>query len=564
MQSDPFSEQGLPSDVSTEKSILGAISLNPELLTQALAVLETADFYLSSHRQIYNAMLSLRQSGKPIDSVTLPSLLNDRKQLKQVGGFTYLASLTDGVPQTDNIEFYCQIVKYKARERQAIILLNHGIAELVDGEEELSTILERVRSRLAKINVSGDKNQTVTGVYTTLDDLFSAQIDEPEPILFGLHRGEVAGLFAVTNYGKSTLLYNTVLSIAAGQALWPLAPSVPMPRRILYVDSESPAARSRDDLKTMMVYISDGKVACKNFAIVLDASINGVPLNLSRPDHFKWLVALAKAYKADLVVIDTAASAFELQDENSNAEVTRRVMNPLKHLAREANCAVIFTHHIGKSNETQSGEAAYKGRGASAFGALSRTTFTIEKDAKKGPEYVVLTCSKVKGKKFEPVLLKLNHDTRWFEVCSDIPSAKPEPPTTQEIAAFVERRIEARTAEICEHFKQSAGKRTIEGRITEAERLGLIYKVNQKAPWRFRNGKKGDSGGSAEEAAESTDSVFPQSASPIRDCGNAETGSNGGSKSSVAYCPNCGKAGLPHTFCSYCENFLRASKQENE
>ena len=559
MQSDPFSDQGLPSDVNTEKSILGAISLTPELLTQALAVLETSDFFLGSHRQIFDAMVSLRQSGKPIDNVTLLSLLNDRKQLEQVGGFTYLASLTDGIPQTDNIEYYCQIIKYKAREREAITLLNNGITELIDGEDELAVILERVRSRLAKISASGDKNQAVAGVYATLDDLFDAQLVEPEEIIFGLHRGEVAGLLAVTNYGKTTLLYNTVLSIAAGQTLWPLAPSVPKPRRILYIDSESPAARSRDDLKTMIVCRTDGASARKNIAIVLDASINGLPLNLSRLDHFKWLVALAKANKADLVIIDTAASAFELQDENSNAEVTRRVMNPLKQLAREANCAVIFTHHIGKANETQSGEAAYKGRGASAFGALSRTTFTIEKDAKKGPEYVVLSCVKVKGQPFEPVLLKLNRDTRWFEMCSDNPSAKPEPPTPHEIAAFVKKRIEARTAEICEHFNQRAGRRTIEGRITEAERLGLIEKPNQKAPWHFREDNNSDSCDSAENPEESTDGVFPQSATPIRDCGNAETSSKGSSKLGVVYCSNCGKAGLPNTYCSRCEAFMRES-----
>ena len=557
MQRDPFSEQGLPSDVNTEKSILGAISLNPELLTQALAVLETADFYLGSHRQIFDVMISLQQRGKPIDNVTLPSLLNDRKQLEQVGGISYLASLIDGVPQTDNIEYYCQIIKNKARERKAITLLDHSITELIDGEDELDVILERVRSRLANIDAGGDKNQAITGVYDTLDDLFSAQIDEPEQILFGLHRGEVAGLFAVTNYGKTTLLYNTVLSIAAGQTLWPLAPIVPKPRRILYIDSESPASRSRDDLKTIIAHLSDGKEARKNFAIVLDASINGVSLNLIRTDHFKWLIAIAKEYKADLVIIDTAASAFELQDENSNAEVTRRVMNPLKQLAREANCAVIFTHHIGKANETQSGEASYKGRGASAFGALSRTTFTIEKDAKKGMEYVVLTCPKVKGQAFQPVLLKLNRETRWFEVCSDNPSAKPEPPTAHEIAEFVKKRVEARSGEICEHFKRRAGTRTIEDRIREADYLELIYKANQKAPWRFGNGKNGDSGDSPEAAAESTDSVFPQSASPIRGCGNAETNLKGESETGYAYCSTCGAAGLPCTHCERCGEFLR-------
>jgi hypothetical protein len=111
-----------------------------------------------------------------------------------------------------------------------------------------------------------------------------------------------------------------------------------------------------------------------------------------------------------------------MQDENSNAEVTRHVMNPLKRLAREANCGVVFTHHMGKAGETLSGDSAYKGRGASAFGGLSRTIFTLEKDVSKGPGYAVLSCVKVKGAAFEPTLLKLNPETRWFEVCHSKPT----------------------------------------------------------------------------------------------------------------------------------------------
>ncbi|HEX5735714.1 MAG TPA: DnaB-like helicase N-terminal domain-containing protein [Blastocatellia bacterium] len=558
MERDPLLEKGLPSDVEAEKAVLGAISLNNGLLTQALSYLEKKDFFLDSHSRIFDAMVSLKESGNPIDTVTLPTLLTERNELQQVGGVTYLASLIDGVPQTDNIEHYCRIIKYKASERKAINLLNTSIIELIDGEEQLDTTIQRIQSELAKITASNSKKRAISGVYTTLDALFNAQIDEPEQILFGLHRGEVAGLFAVTNYGKSTLLCNSALSIAAGETIWPLAPLVPKPRRVVYIDSESPASRSKADLQTMIGSISDDKTARENFSIMVDALIKDSPLSLSNADHFNGLIAFAKSRKADLVIVDTAASAFELVDENSNAEITRRVMNPLKRLAREANCAVIFTHHIGKATETQTGEAAYKGRGASAFGALSRTIFTIEKDAKKGPGYIVLNCAKIKGQPFEPVLLKLNTDTRWFEMCSDSPSAKPAPPTAQEIAAFVEKRTEVRTGEICEHFEQRAGRRTIEDRIRDAERLGLIYKANQKAPWRFRNGKEGDSAESAERPTESTDSGFPQSANPIRDCTNAQTGSNGDSQASrIGCCPICGRKGERFSNCLKCGEVIR-------
>jgi RecA-family ATPase len=380
----------------------------------------------------------------------------------------------------------------------------------------------------AKINADEDKTQATNGVYPTLDYFFNAQFDEPEEILFGVHRGEVASLFAVTNYGKTTLLYNTALSIAAGETILPLAPNVPKPRRVLYVDSETPPSISRADLQTMIRGISDSQTSRQNIAMVIDASFKDSPLNLSDPEHFNRLIRVAKGHKPDLVIIDTAASAFEVMEENSNAEITRKVMNPLKRLAREANCAVIYTHHVGKANETNSGEAAYKGRGASAFGALSRTIFTIEKDAKKGEGYSVLSCAKVKGQRFEPVLLKLNQQTRWFEIDDNGPSPKPKPLTAQEIATFVEKKTEARTAEICEHFKSRAGKRTIEERIRYAAGLNLIFKPNSKAPWRSNNGNRGHFDSDPEVVDDPIEEEFPQSATPIRECGNAETRSDDG------------------------------------
>jgi hypothetical protein len=561
MGSDLYLENGLPSNVEAECSILGAILLdgtieNP-ICRQAEDLLKREDFFLDSHRRIFDKMIVLYGRGSIIDLITLSDELRRSAEFEQIGGATYIASFIDGVPRTNSIEHYCHIVKYRSRERQAIALLDDTLTQLIARDQELDALLEQFEPRMARIVESASDARMVRGVYPTLNAFFEADIEEPEEILFGIHRGEVAGLLAMTNYGKSTALLNTALSIAAGETCCPLAPTVPTPRRVLYIDSESPAARANADLQTMIHGISDTKTARQNFGIVVDASINGEPLNLSRSEHFKRVVALARSHRSDLVIVDTAASAFELQDENSNAEVTRRIMNPLKRLARAANCVIVFTHHIGKSNETQTGEGAYRGRGASAFGALSRAVFTIERDAKKGSEYIVLSCAKIKGRPFEPVLLKLNMDTRWFELCDERPEERPHPPTAREIADFVARQKGVRTDDIKEHFAGRASDRTITGRIADAERLGLIEKPTQKAPWRSCNGKNGHFRAGAKVVAESTDGAFMQYANPIRDCMNAQTRSNGGSAGEFGCCPNCGADGIRYTYCDRCGEMVR-------
>lgn len=85
--------------------------------------------------------------------------------------------------------------------------------------------------------------------------------------------------------------------------------------------------------------------------------------------------------RPDIVVIDTVGALFTLFNENDNAEVKRKVIRPLKALAKAGNCAVIGVHHIGKRGEnTADEEEAYLGRGASAFGTDTQAVFTLKRE----------------------------------------------------------------------------------------------------------------------------------------------------------------------------------------
>lgn len=142
----------------------------------------------------------------------------------------------------------------------------------------------------------------------------------------------------------------------------------------------------------------------------------------------------------------------------------------------------------------------------------------------------MLSCAKIKGKPFKPTLLNLDLNRRWFDISSETPSAKPSAPNAQEIANFIAAQTEARTAEILEHFKQRGAQRTIEERIADAERLGLISKVNQKSPWRAGNGKNHNSSDIGKAATESTEHGFPHFRIPYSRCGNAEMHDSDGTR----------------------------------
>src|SRR4051812_7023543 len=103
---DPIIERGLPADIETERTIFGAVILENALMDDVVEVLGRDDFYLEVHRTIFSAMVRLHARKEPIDLVTLQNELRTMQQFEQVGGYTYISSLIDGVPRTDTVEHY--------------------------------------------------------------------------------------------------------------------------------------------------------------------------------------------------------------------------------------------------------------------------------------------------------------------------------------------------------------------------------------------------------------------------------------------------------------------------
>jgi replicative DNA helicase len=148
---DPFFEKGLPSNVEAERSILGAILLDNAVCNQAIEMMRREDFFLDSHRRIFDKMVALTERGMPIDLITLSDELRRAAEFEQIGGATYIASLIDGVPRTDTIEHYAKIVKSKCQLRRLITASNQIIASCFDEEDDPDVIIDRAEQMIFQI-----------------------------------------------------------------------------------------------------------------------------------------------------------------------------------------------------------------------------------------------------------------------------------------------------------------------------------------------------------------------------------------------------------------------------
>ncbi len=109
-----------PHSPEAERTVLGALLLDPDAIIKVSDFLKPEDFFDPAHRQIFDVMFQLYNSHVPIDFITVTNKLADNQAIQAIGGSAYLADLAASVPTSSHIYQYGQIVKAKAVHRNII------------------------------------------------------------------------------------------------------------------------------------------------------------------------------------------------------------------------------------------------------------------------------------------------------------------------------------------------------------------------------------------------------------------------------------------------------------
>lgn len=213
-----------PQNLEAEMSVLGGVLLENEALNRALEFLTTDDFYRASHRKIFKALISLSEKSEPADLVTLTAALKDRKELEDVGGSTYLATLVDYVPTAANIVYYCKLVKEKSVARKLIEASTEIATNGYEGGD-MDIILDRAEKAIFEISENRsrpsffpvkdilkdtfktieklyDRKELVTGVPTGYHDL--------DKMTAGMQAGDLVIIAGRPSMGKTAFALNVV------------------------------------------------------------------------------------------------------------------------------------------------------------------------------------------------------------------------------------------------------------------------------------------------------------------------------------------------------------------
>jgi replicative DNA helicase len=373
-------DQLLPVNPEAERSVLGAIILDNFCATQAASAgLRPEDFSLDAHRRIYSRIVELAEAGRAIDFITLSEALTQHKELDAVGGVAYLASLTDGLPRSQNIEHYVRIVRDKALLRGIIYAANNAIARAAEQTDPAEDVLAGVEAALFQLSESrlrgdfSDLSEIVRNSFGNIDALYergkrvtglATHFDDLDELTSGLQPSDLIILAARPSMGKTAFAMNIAENAAVLDGKVVAIFSLEMSREALLLRLLCSHARvDSQRLRTGSLFASDRQKLVDALGRLLEARIfiDDTPSISVSEMRAKARRLQHQQNGLDLVVVDylqlmaAAPMGTGKRYENRTQEVSA-ISRGLKMLAKELRVPVIALSQLSRAPESRTGD----------------------------------------------------------------------------------------------------------------------------------------------------------------------------------------------------------------
>ena len=218
----------LPQNIEAEEAVLGAILVNPDVLTKVVETLKPESFYKPAHRYVYEAMLQLFNTNERIDLVSVSDVLSYNSKLEAVGGRAFINDLSYKTITTSNIEYYARIVQEKAVKRALInaggeiVSFGYDMNPIDESLENAEKLIFDIASKKATTDLSHIKDLVMNSYqkmeyrYEHRDELIGLRTDfyELDNMTSGLQKSDLIILAARPSMGKTAFALNIAQNVA--------------------------------------------------------------------------------------------------------------------------------------------------------------------------------------------------------------------------------------------------------------------------------------------------------------------------------------------------------------
>ncbi|BAC24645.1 dnaB [Wigglesworthia glossinidia endosymbiont of Glossina brevipalpis] len=366
-----------PHSLEAEQSILGGLMLNNNHWDNISDRIDFNDFFNRSHQLIFKEMYKLFEIGKPIDLITVSESLEQKGQLKLIGGFAYLAEISKNVPSTTNIFAYSEIV----RERSLIRKIIEVSQEISDsgynpkgrsGEE----ILDLAESKIFQISENknkkneGPKNIESVLAYTVnkIEKIYkepkgeiigiSSGYKDLDKKTYGLQKSDLIIIAARPSMGKTTFAINLCENAAMNEKKPVLIFSLEMPGEQIMIKILSSISRvDQSKLRTGQLNSEDWSRISNTIEILLKRK------NMYIDDSSKLTATEIRSRARrifrehnglSLIMIDYLQLMHVTSLFNNRTLEIAEISRSLKSLAKELKVPVIALSQLNRSLEQRS------------------------------------------------------------------------------------------------------------------------------------------------------------------------------------------------------------------
>ena len=363
-----------PHSVEAEQSVLGGLMLDNDAWVQVSDKLTDADFYRRDHANIFRAIESLANDGKPYDIVTLAEWLDTHSLLESCGGLAYLAQLADNTPTAANIAAYAGIVRDRAVLR-ALIRAGTDIAESgfrTEGRStnELIDSAERTVFQIAERESRGRKGfqpmrDLLMKALDRIDQLF--QQDNPitgvatgyyelDGMTSGLQPSDLIIVAGRPSMGKTAFAINIAQNAAVKEGTAVAVFSMEMPAEQLALRMISSIGRiDQHKVRTGKLADDDWPRLTHAVGVLSEVKlfIDDTPA-LTPGDLRARCRRLAREHGIGMVVIDYLQLMQVPGNTENRATEISEISRSLKALAKELEVPVIALSQLNRSLEQRS------------------------------------------------------------------------------------------------------------------------------------------------------------------------------------------------------------------
>ena len=141
-----------PYNKEAEQSVLGACLHSEDAIAKALEVLNSEDFYKSTHKKIFSVMREQFEANEPIDVLALADKLKRKNELEEVGGIEYLTLLEDFVPTSTAVVHHAKILREKKILRDLIETATEIVSSGYSDNDDVDTLLDKAEQSIFEIS----------------------------------------------------------------------------------------------------------------------------------------------------------------------------------------------------------------------------------------------------------------------------------------------------------------------------------------------------------------------------------------------------------------------------